>query len=281
MQLCMGMNEVLHLVWISSYYFLLRYSPTTSYAAARFTDRFLLTLVASASVMRIIFVVVSRWWCGTCRLVPGTKIEHALNALCLLVASATSVVLWALYHERKEERYHERRMHRGAGEGDNLPALEVTVVVLCVISLLSYLTAFSQILKQCLERDVILPSGRGFVMTTIYGRRITIQDEPSSSPRVAQPESQVRSFVLDENTASLFGVSSSSCMICLGEIEPGCSVGKLPCAHLFHDDCIRKWLRHGHFCPMRCPWPSIPNASSFADPGRVPLTHLRPGAVAM
>jgi hypothetical protein len=45
------------------------------------------------------------------------------------------------------------------------------------------------------------------------------------------------------------------CSICLDELSPGCLAGRLPCEHVYHDGCIRRWLESGHGrvrCPMRC-----------------------------
>jgi len=46
------------------------------------------------------------------------------------------------------------------------------------------------------------------------------------------------------------------CVICLGEFTDGCAVGKLPCGHVFHKECVQEWFKNGHWkarCPMRCP----------------------------
>ncbi|MFQ6654466.1 hypothetical protein Gotur_025434 [Gossypium turneri] len=40
------------------------------------------------------------------------------------------------------------------------------------------------------------------------------------------------------------------CMICLEELEVGFDAFWMPCSHTFHGDCIEKWLRHGHCCPI-------------------------------
>ncbi|MBA0843291.1 hypothetical protein Goarm_000493 [Gossypium armourianum] len=40
------------------------------------------------------------------------------------------------------------------------------------------------------------------------------------------------------------------CMICLEELEVGFDAFRMPCSHTFHGDCIEKWLRHGHCCPI-------------------------------
>lgn len=51
------------------------------------------------------------------------------------------------------------------------------------------------------------------------------------------------------------GVSSKveevmTCPICMEEVLSGTQVTKLPCSHLFHSDCILKWLKSRHSCPL-------------------------------
>ncbi|TYH90948.1 hypothetical protein ES332_A13G084100v1 [Gossypium tomentosum] len=40
------------------------------------------------------------------------------------------------------------------------------------------------------------------------------------------------------------------CMICLEELEVGFDASRMPCSHTFHGDCIEKWLRQSHYCPI-------------------------------
>jgi hypothetical protein len=65
----------------------------------------------------------------------------------------------------------------------------------------------------------------------------------------AKPE--VTRFQLELGNAAQL----TSCVICLADFEEECEVGKLPCGHVFHDECIQLWLLKGHEfarCPMRC-----------------------------
>ncbi|XP_073148400.1 uncharacterized protein [Henckelia pumila] len=41
-----------------------------------------------------------------------------------------------------------------------------------------------------------------------------------------------------------------SCSICLEDFYAGCQVLSMPCSHIFHQDCIKKWLKSSHYCPM-------------------------------
>ena len=40
------------------------------------------------------------------------------------------------------------------------------------------------------------------------------------------------------------------CSICLGEYEEGEQLAKLPCAHIYHDECINSWCSNHIRCPL-------------------------------
>ena len=41
----------------------------------------------------------------------------------------------------------------------------------------------------------------------------------------------------------------TSCAVCLQEMMAEEMAVRLPCAHLFHEDCVRQWLKKNHTCP--------------------------------
>ncbi|KAM3319305.1 hypothetical protein P3S67_006505 [Capsicum chacoense] len=40
------------------------------------------------------------------------------------------------------------------------------------------------------------------------------------------------------------------CMVCLEEIQEETIVLSLPCSHMFHGECVTKWLENSHYCPL-------------------------------
>ena len=51
--------------------------------------------------------------------------------------------------------------------------------------------------------------------------------------------------------------SSDQCSICLNDFCDGSEVMVMPCLHLYHKDCIVRWLETSHLCPLcRYPMPT-------------------------
>ena len=40
------------------------------------------------------------------------------------------------------------------------------------------------------------------------------------------------------------------CLICLDEFKNGQKSIALPCIHIFHSECIKKWMKTENFCPL-------------------------------
>jgi hypothetical protein len=52
--------------------------------------------------------------------------------------------------------------------------------------------------------------------------------------------------------------SIGECIICTEEFEGGLELTRLPCSHVYHGDCIVKWLETSHRCPLcRYPLPYV------------------------
>ena len=63
------------------------------------------------------------------------------------------------------------------------------------------------------------------------------------------------------------------CCVCVSAIEPGSEdrCVRLPCAHLFHAECIQRWLRTRRSCPL-CR--TLVEAEAAEDPAESLLTHV-------
>ncbi|KAK6242787.1 zinc finger protein [Theobroma cacao] len=45
-------------------------------------------------------------------------------------------------------------------------------------------------------------------------------------------------------------LDAENCVICLEELKVGSDASRMPCSHIFHGDCIEKWLKQSHYCPV-------------------------------
>ncbi|KAK8567284.1 hypothetical protein V6N13_105258 [Hibiscus sabdariffa] len=45
-------------------------------------------------------------------------------------------------------------------------------------------------------------------------------------------------------------VEAEDCCICLEELKVESDAAQMPCAHVFHADCIKEWLYTSHYCPI-------------------------------
>ncbi|MBA0762296.1 hypothetical protein Gotri_011930, partial [Gossypium trilobum] len=57
---------------------------------------------------------------------------------------------------------------------------------------------------------------------------------------VAATESSIKEMI---EKVKVEAGDEEKCMICLEEVEVGFEASQMPCSHVFHDDCIKKWLK--------------------------------------
>ncbi|XP_022137468.1 E3 ubiquitin-protein ligase CIP8-like [Momordica charantia] len=71
-----------------------------------------------------------------------------------------------------------------------------------------------------------------------------------SDPRVPNgPGRASRASIEEMERAEIeLGICGGDCAICLDEIECG-AVG-MPCSHIYHRNCIVKWLQQNNLCPL-------------------------------
>ncbi|CAL5203870.1 unnamed protein product [Lathyrus oleraceus] len=56
------------------------------------------------------------------------------------------------------------------------------------------------------------------------------------------------------------GDAIEKCSVCQFEFNVGMEIAKMPCNHLYHQECIVQWLGTSHMCPM-CRYP-MPTSTS-------------------
>jgi hypothetical protein len=53
-----------------------------------------------------------------------------------------------------------------------------------------------------------------------------------------------------QRTGRIDAITEKKCIVCMSEYENGEEVKELPCAHLFHSECVGGWLTSNDNCPL-------------------------------
>lgn len=89
-------------------------------------------------------------------------------------------------------------------------------------------------------------------------------NEEPKQPPTAAAELQAMP-VLKVSEEDLDAVNNE-CTICLEKLTAGDSALRIPCGHLFHEDCVRTWLQSNNQCPM-CRY-ELPSEDASLEQGR-------------
>mmetsp|Transcript_58960 Transcript_58960/g.108949 ORF Transcript_58960/g.108949 Transcript_58960/m.108949 type:complete len:275 (-) Transcript_58960:71-895(-) len=77
--------------------------------------------------------------------------------------------------------------------------------------------------------------------------------EAAQKHKAAAPKVETFTFKKAEVENALGKAAiENPCHVCLDELQDGELVGKLACGHIFHAQCIKRWLKTGSGCPLRC-----------------------------
>jgi hypothetical protein len=73
----------------------------------------------------------------------------------------------------------------------------------------------------------------------------------TESQRVSVDIAKLPELAYTESARRIGGVDGEQCSVCLGTVQPGEKVRRLPlCKHLYHVECIDKWLSSHTTCPL-------------------------------
>jgi hypothetical protein len=73
----------------------------------------------------------------------------------------------------------------------------------------------------------------------------------TESQRVGVDIAKLPELAYTESARRIGGVDGEQCSVCLGTVQPGEKVRRLPlCKHLYHVECIDKWLSSHTTCPL-------------------------------
>ncbi|XP_073035306.1 E3 ubiquitin-protein ligase RING1-like [Primulina eburnea] len=93
-----------------------------------------------------------------------------------------------------------------------------------------------------------------FKVLVVCKRRVNENDlvvelmEEDDYGMVPATDSSIKTLKI--KTVTLRENEDESCSICLEDFYTGCEVLSMPCSHIFHEDCIKKWLKTSHYCPI-------------------------------
>ncbi|GJN19448.1 hypothetical protein PR202_gb06727 [Eleusine coracana subsp. coracana] len=106
---------------------------------------------------------------------------------------------------------------------------------------------------------VLMLAGDVFAACLLF--RYVVLDRPLAAVQREEDELQpapwmpvAATIVVEAYEHDQAGAPALECAVCLGEVEKGQTNSRLPaCLHVFHHECVARWLRHHTTCPVcRC-----------------------------
>ncbi|VVA20442.1 PREDICTED: E3 [Prunus dulcis] len=132
--------------------------------------------------------------------------------------------------------------------GNKLSSMGRKVLGLCVYmrteqvkSRCESCTQLQEIVMSSSNNEGMVPASDSAVKTVLKRVRVGADDKEASCCEEEGRERKRRKVCVSE---------SDSCTVCMEEFNGGSEVACMPCSHVFHDKCIRTWLRQSHYCPV-------------------------------
>lgn len=133
--------------------------------------------------------------------------------------------------------------------GNKLSSMGRKVLGLCVYmrrekvkSRCEFCTRFVEMQMSSGNNEGMVPASDSAVETILKRVRVGADDNEASCCEEEKGREKRRRKVCASE--------SDSCTVCMEEFNGGSEVACMPCSHVFHDKCIRTWLRQSHYCPV-------------------------------
>lgn len=151
----------------------------------------------------------------------------------------------------------------------------IELLVLFVISLHPIYTAKTTILEGLgLARFIAVTADNLQTLAVLLWRSsMTTSTPPASRPEAgivptAPVPIELISYDLSADGGAERGEAGGVCVICLSGLVHGEELARLPCGHIFHEPCIRQWIKAKPSCPLRCQL-----AETLGRPSEVQAEH--------
>ena len=83
----------------------------------------------------------------------------------------------------------------------------------------------------------------------VFDEILTLKTSENNDENIINLVSAIPAFIVKEKN-KIKNNNNKYCHICLGEFRVGEKESVLPCLHLFHFNCIEKWLKRNKLCPV-------------------------------
>lgn len=90
------------------------------------------------------------------------------------------------------------------------------------------------------------------ILSELINQIRTQQEEGSEHPTSKEALNRLKDFKMDESRCKKAEgkLELPNCIVCVSDIEIGASTLMLPCAHMFHSQCVKIWLEKHNTCPV-------------------------------